>query len=81
MCTAHHEQGKACIGEKGSAQRDFLGAGRGGEGKRPLGSAGGRCEDNIEVGLKEIKWEGVDSIHLAEDWDTWRAVVNAVMNL
>jgi hypothetical protein len=23
MCTAHHEQGKACIGEKGNAQRDF----------------------------------------------------------
>jgi len=27
------------------------------EGKRPLGSAGGRCEDNIKVGLKEIKWQ------------------------
>jgi hypothetical protein len=26
--------------------------------------------------LKEIGWEGVDWIHLAEDRDQWRAVVN-----
>jgi hypothetical protein len=32
------------------------------EGKRPLGSAGGRCENNIEVGLQDTKWEGVDWI-------------------
>jgi hypothetical protein len=43
--------------------------------------AGGKCEHNIEVGLKGIEWEGVGWIHLAEDWDTWRAVANAVMNL
>jgi hypothetical protein len=58
----------------------FWGAGRP-EGKRPRGSAGGRCENNIEVGLKEIKWDGVDWIQLAGDWDTWRAVANAIMNL
>jgi hypothetical protein len=33
----------------------FLGEGVRPEGKRPLGSAGGRCDNNIEVGLKEIK--------------------------
>jgi hypothetical protein len=58
----------------------FWGGGRP-EGKRPLGSAGGRCENNIKLGLKEIKWDGVEWVHLAEDWDTWRAIVNAVMNL
>jgi hypothetical protein len=30
---------------------------------------------------KEIVRKGVDWIHLAWDWDKWRAVVNAVMNL
>jgi hypothetical protein len=31
--------------------------------------------------LREIEWEGVDWIHLAQDGDQWRAVVNTVMNL
>jgi hypothetical protein len=31
--------------------------------------------------LTEIVWEGVDWIHLAQDRDQWRAVVNTVMNL
>jgi hypothetical protein len=31
--------------------------------------------------LREIGWEGVDWIRLAEDRDRWPAVVNAVMNL
>jgi hypothetical protein len=31
--------------------------------------------------LKEIRWEGVDWIHLAQDRDQWQAVVNMVMNL
>jgi hypothetical protein len=31
--------------------------------------------------LREIGWEGVDWIHLAQDSDQWRALVNTVMNL
>jgi hypothetical protein len=35
----------------------------------------------IRMDLREIGWEGVDWIHLAQDRGQWRAVVNTVMNL
>jgi hypothetical protein len=31
--------------------------------------------------LREIGWGGVEWIHLAQDRDYWRSLVNAVMNL
>jgi len=31
--------------------------------------------------LKEVGWEGMDWIDLAEDRDRWRVLVNAVMDL
>jgi hypothetical protein len=31
--------------------------------------------------LREIGWEDVEWIHLAQDRESWRAVVNAVMKL
>jgi hypothetical protein len=31
--------------------------------------------------LKIVGWEGVDLIHLAEDWDKWQAAVNMLMKL
>jgi hypothetical protein len=31
--------------------------------------------------LREIGWDGMDCIDLAQDRDHWRAVVNTVMNL
>jgi hypothetical protein len=31
--------------------------------------------------LKEIGWDGMDWIDLAQDRDPWRALVNMVMNL
>jgi hypothetical protein len=31
--------------------------------------------------LREIGWDGVDWIDLAQDRDRWRALVNTVMNL
>jgi hypothetical protein len=30
--------------------------------------------------LREIVWDGVDWIHMAQDRDQWWAVVNMVMN-
>jgi hypothetical protein len=40
-----------------------------------------RWVDNIKMGLKEIGWDGMDWIDLAQDVDQWRALVNMVMNL
>jgi hypothetical protein len=36
------------------------------EGKRPLGRPRYRREDNIRMDIREIGWEGVDWIHLAQ---------------
>jgi hypothetical protein len=51
------------------------------EGKRPLGRPRHRSEDNIKINLREIEWDGMDCIDLAQDSDQWRALVNTVMNL
>jgi hypothetical protein len=37
--------------------------------------------DNIKMDLKEIGWEGVDWIYLAQDSDRLRALVNSIVNL
>jgi hypothetical protein len=50
------------------------------DGRRPLGRPRRRWEDNIKIDLQEVRWKGVDWIDMAQDWDRWRAVVNAVMN-
>jgi hypothetical protein len=46
------------------------------EGKGPLGTAKHRWEDNIRMDLREIEWEVMDWIHLAQDRDKWPALVN-----
>jgi hypothetical protein len=33
------------------------------------------------VNVKEIGWEGIDWIHLAQDRDRWWAVVNMIKKL
>jgi hypothetical protein len=50
-------------------------------GKRPLGKASRRWEDNTMMDLREVDSEVMDWIQLARDRDRWRALVNAVMNL
>ena len=50
------------------------------EGKRPLGRARRRWEDNIKMDLQEVGCGGMDWIQLAQDRDTWLALVNVVMN-
>jgi hypothetical protein len=49
------------------------------EGKRPLGRPRRRWEDNIRMDLREIGWEVVDWMHLAQDRDQWLALVNTVV--
>jgi hypothetical protein len=51
------------------------------EGRRPLERPRRRWEDNIKMDLREIGFRDVDWIHLAQDRDRWRALVNTVMNL
>jgi hypothetical protein len=49
------------------------------EGKGPLRRTRRRWEDNIIMDLGEIRWEGVDWIHVAQDWDQRRTPVKMVM--
>jgi hypothetical protein len=71
--------GRACStnGEKRNACRILVGKP---EGKRPLGRPGRWWVDNIKMDLREIGWDGMDSIDLAQDKDKWRALMNTVMN-
>jgi hypothetical protein len=47
-------------------------------GKRSLGRSRRRWLDNIKMDLREIEWDGMDWIYLAQDRDQWRALVNTV---
>jgi hypothetical protein len=49
--------------------------------KRPLGRGRSRWEDNIKMDIQEVGCGDMDWIELAQDRDSWRALVNAVMNL
>ena len=49
------------------------------EGKRPLGRPRHRWEDNIKMDLQEVGCG--DWMELAQDRDTWRALVSMVRNL
>jgi hypothetical protein len=51
------------------------------EGKRPLGRARCRWEDNIKMDLGEIGIDGTNWFRLAQDRVQWRACVKTVMNL
>jgi hypothetical protein len=66
------------MGEKRNAYRILVGKP---EGRRPLGRPKHWLVDNIKMDLREIWWDGMDWINLAEDRDQWRALVNMVMDL
>jgi len=51
------------------------------EGRRPLGRPTRRWEDNIRMYLREVGCGCVDWMELAQDRDSWRELVSAVMNL
>jgi hypothetical protein len=51
------------------------------EGKKPLGRPRRRLDNNIKMDFQEVGSEGMDWIDLAQDRDTWLALLNAVMNL
>jgi hypothetical protein len=72
--------GRICstTGEKRTACKILVGKLKG---KRPLGRPRRRWVNDIKMDLREIEWDGMDCIDLAEDRDQWRALVNTVMNL
>jgi hypothetical protein len=72
--------GRACStnGEKRNAYRILV---ENPERKRPLGRPRRRWLDNIKMNFREIGWDGMNWIDLAQDRDQWRALVNAIMNL
>jgi hypothetical protein len=51
------------------------------EGRRPLGRQRRRWVENIKMDLREIGWDVVDWIDMAQDRDRWRALVNTVLNI
>jgi len=51
------------------------------EGKRPVGRARRKWDDNIKMNLQEVGYGGMDWVDVAQDRDRWRAFVNAVMNI
>jgi hypothetical protein len=67
----------AHMGERRNLYRVLVGKR---EGKSPLERPRRRWENGIKVDLRVIGWGGVEWIHLAQDRDRWRVVVNAVMN-
>jgi hypothetical protein len=68
----------ACMGEGRNVYSVLVGKLKG---KRPYGRLRRRWEDGIKMGLKEISWEGMEWIHLAQDRVWWWAFWDMVMNL
>jgi hypothetical protein len=72
--------GGACSpnGKKRNACRLLV---RESEGKSPQGRPRRTWLDNVKMDIGETGWDAVDWIGLAQDGNSWRALVNAVMNI
>jgi hypothetical protein len=72
--------GRACStnGEKRNAYTILVGKP---QGKRPLGRPKRMLVNNIKMDLREMGWDGIKWINLAEDRDQWSALVNTVVIL
>jgi len=68
----------ARMGEESGAYRVLVGKP---EGMRPLGRPRCRWVDNIRKYFQEMGCGYMDWIGLAQDRDSWRTLVSAVMNL
>jgi len=68
----------ARMGEERGVYRVLLGKP---EERRPLGRPGRRWVDNIRIDLQEVRRGYMDWNGLAQDRDSWRTLVSAVMNL
>jgi hypothetical protein len=66
------------MGEKRNTYRILVGKS---EGKRPLGRPRSKWVDNIKIDLREIVWDSMDWIELAQDRDQWWALVKTMMNI
>jgi len=65
------------MGDRRGAYRVLVGKP---EGKRPLRRHRHMWEDNIKMDHREVGCSSMDWIELAQDRDSWRALVTAVMN-
>jgi len=68
----------AHIEEERGVYRDLMGKP---EGRRPLGRPRHRCVDNIRMDLQEVGCGYIDWIWLAQDRESWRTLVSAVMSI
>jgi hypothetical protein len=68
----------ARMGERRGVYRILVGKP---EGKKPHGRPRRKWKDNIKMDLQEVVCEDMDWMELAQDRDSWRALVAAAMNL
>ena len=74
-----NEMGGACSGFLGEDRR-IQGFGGKPEGKRQLGRLRRKWGENSKMDLQEEECRDMDRIELAQEMDSWQALVNAVMN-
>jgi hypothetical protein len=67
----------ARMGEKRGVHKVLVGKP---EGKRPMGRPRRRWEDNVKVDLQEVGRGCGDWMELAQNRDSWRALVSTVKN-